>query len=79
MQITQQPLFVKDKESIKNRVKKFVIQRRKEGYTVRSKILFFTPLYHRSPKKVKVLISAYKVEPFGQAKMAILRGDGSWK
>ena len=76
---TQQPILLKNKDAIQNRIKKFIDKRRKEGYRVKAKVMFFTPIDHRKPKEVKVLVSAVKIEPFLQPKLMILRCDGTWK
>lgn len=76
--VTEKPVFIK--EEVMRDVKEFVDLRTSQGYTVKSKIMFFTSLHGTRPKEVKVLVSSMKVDPHSSLpKMCILRGDGTWR
>lgn len=75
---TTTPLFVK--ENVIKEVREFVQLRRQQGFTVKSRIMFFSSLYTSQPKRVKVMVSAVKHDPTSIIPfMSILRRDGSWK
>lgn len=76
--VIAKPVFIK--EQVLKEVEQHVEQRKNEGYDVKAKVMFFTPLHGIRPKEVKVLVSAMKVDPNSSTmKMCILRGDGTWR
>lgn len=75
--VTKSPIFVK--ETVMQEIQKHVELRKSEGYQVKTKVMFFTPLHGVKPKEVKVLVSAIKFDDCDPIKLSILRGDGTWK
>ena len=78
MSLLAKPLFIK--EQVESDVKRFVELRTQQGYTDKSRIMFFTCLHGRKPKEVKVMVSAVKHDPNSIVPfVCILRADGSWR
>lgn len=76
--LTATPIFVKD--SLIKEVETYVEIRKKLGYEVKSKMMFFSSMYGSKPKEVKVMVSAVKNDPHSIVSFVyILRRDGTWK
>jgi len=77
---TQQPLFVGKRKEFDEKLESLVKKRKKEGYKVKVRKLYFRPLSGEGKKRIKVFISFKKPctsTPFGE--FSILRINGIWK